>query len=172
MKIYQWFFLIITVFIIFSLGTSQFSVADDINACGLVTKKEAQKAAGVKLAKGRLTDMAAVSGSTIMAGKTLCHFESLDRKNYKRFVSVDLSVKDTKAAASQYFKDFTAMIKSPEPVNEIGEKAIWGGVIKTPFGGLHVLKGKYYFIIKIDSGKEKNSFNQAKKLATAALKKL
>ncbi len=161
-----------TLFIFLSLMLTLTAVADQINACSLITKKEAQKAVDVKLSDGTFTDMFEASGSAIMKGKTLCHFESLDKKHYKRFVSVDLSLKETQADAAQAFDDLTALIQSPEPVKGIGEKAIWGGISTTPFGGLHVLNGKYYIIIKLDAGKEKKSFNQAKKLAKIAIGRL
>ncbi len=163
-------FYIFLIFLFLTLPLT--AVADDMSACNLITKKEAQKAAGVKLSNGNFTDMFTASGSPVMKGKTLCHFESLDGKHYKRFVSVDLTVKKTQADAAQSFKDQTAMIQSPEPVKGIGEKAIWGGIVKTPFGGLHVLTQKYYFIIRINAGKEKKSFKQAKKLAAIALGRL
>ena len=164
----KWIILVVS----FLMFIPSMSVAQGLDACNLITMEQAQKAAGVKVAEGKLTDMEEASGISLMAGKTLCHFESLDAEHYRRFVSVDLTVKKSHAEAMEAFNDMAAFISSPEHVTGIGDKAVWSEEIKSPFGELHVVSGSYVLIIKINSGKEKNNLKQAKNLAMIALKKL
>lgn len=64
-----------------------------LNACGLITKKEVQDTAGVQVTDGNLADLFALSGSSIMAGTTQCHFAALDGKQDNRSVIIQLQDK-------------------------------------------------------------------------------
>lgn len=148
------------------------AMADLLTACDLMTVEEAQKAAGVKLAQGQLTDLVQVSGMTFMKGKTLCHFESLDGKHWKRFVGVELSQKDSSEEAAAEYSQLIKAIDTSRTVSGIGDKAIWAGSSFTPNGGLHVLSGSCCLHIKINTEDENNDLKQAKALADFALKRM
>lgn len=144
------------------------SASDQIKACSVVTHAEAEEAAGVQLAEGRLTEYEAV----FMQGTTLCHFESLDAMLYKSFVSVELTAAESEDDAVEKFNDAVYLILSPEDIKGFGEKAVWGGDIFQPKGGLHVLQGKYYFEVKVNREDGKKNLEQSKILAEKILERL
>jgi hypothetical protein len=144
------------------------SASDQINACSVVTHAEAEEAAGVQLAEGRLTEYEAV----FMQGTTLCHFESLDAMLYKSFVSVQLTAAESEDDAVEKFNDAVYLILSPEDIKGFGEKAVWGGDIFQPKGGLHVLHGRYYFEVKVNREDGKKNLEQSKILAEKILERL
>ncbi|MDW7774032.1 MAG: hypothetical protein SCH71_14190 [Desulfobulbaceae bacterium] len=144
------------------------TAAEPIKACQVVTRTEAEKAAGVHVADGRLTEFE----EKIMQGTTLCHFESLDAEHYKRFVSIELTVAASDAEAAEKFSDALSLVNAPETVKGIGEEAAWGGAISGPKGGLNIRQGKYYLQIKVSRGDEKKNLQQAEILAKKALPRL
>jgi hypothetical protein len=144
------------------------AAADALNACSVITHGEAEKAAGVNLAAGRLTEYEA----RFMQGITLCHFESLDGKHYTRFVSIELAVSDTRQEAREKFNAGISMIDSPESVRDIGEEAAWSGNLSSPRGGLNVLAGRFYLVIKVNTENERKDHRQARELAGKILDRL
>lgn len=144
------------------------SASDQINACSVITRAEAEQAADVELAEGRLTEYEAI----FMQGTTLCHFESQDAMRYKSFVSVELTAAESEDDAAARFKDAIYLILSPEEIEGIGEKTVWGGNPFQPKGGLHVLQGRYYFEVKVNREDGKKNLEQAKTLAEKILERL
>jgi hypothetical protein len=161
-----------TVLFLFLIFASWFfgsaSASDRINACSVITHAEAEQAADVELAEGRLTEYEAI----FMQGTTLCHFESRDTMRYKSFVSIELTVAESEDDAATRFNDAVYLILSPEEIKGIGEKTVWGGDPFQPKGGLHVLQGKYYFEVKVNREDGKKNLEQAKTLAEKILERL
>ncbi|MDY0351952.1 MAG: hypothetical protein RBR09_11910 [Desulfobulbaceae bacterium] len=144
------------------------SAEDGLNACSVLTHAEAEEAAGVQLAEGRLTEYQAI----FMQGVTLCHFESLDPMQYKNFVSVELTVGESREDAVKKFDDAVYLIFSPEDINALGDKAVWGGDVFQPKGGLHVLQDRYYLAVKVNRADGQDNLENSRMLTKIILERL
>jgi hypothetical protein len=139
--------------------------SEEITACSIVDRGDVEKAAGVQLGIGQLTTFDA----KFMQGTTLCHFESLDGKHYKRFVNIELTEASSADEAKQKYDDALAITGSAEPINGLGDQAAWGDDIGRPRGGLNILHTRYYLEIKVNREDGKQNRNQAIFLARKIL---
>ncbi|HHO48559.1 MAG TPA: hypothetical protein ENN06_08950 [Desulfobacteraceae bacterium] len=156
------------VFVIACTFPAALSAEDRVNACSVLTHAEAEEAAGVQLAEGQLTEYEAI----FMQGVTLCHFESRDPMQYKNFVSVQLTVGESREDAAQKFDEAVYLILSPEDIEGFGDKAVWGGDVFQPKGGLHVLRDGYYFAVKVNRADGKDNLANSRMLAERILERL
>ena len=144
------------------------SASDPVDACSVVTHDEVEQATGVSMSGGRLTEFEA----PFMRGTTVCHFDSLERKHFKRYVNIELTVADTENEALIKYRDAVSLIHSPAVIKGFGEEAVWGVDLSRPKGGLNVHQGRYYLEIKVNREDEKKNLEQSEKLAEKILKRL
>lgn len=144
------------------------SASEPVNACSVVTHEEVEQATGVPMSAGQLTEFEAA----FMRGTTLCHFDCLEGRYYKRFVNIELTTSDSVNDAVVKYRDSVSLIPEPAVIEGLGDEAVWGVDLSRPKGGLNVHKGRYYLEIKVNVEDEKKNLEQSKALAERILTRL
>jgi hypothetical protein len=143
-------------------------LAGEPTACDLITQEDAAKALGMKVAPGKPTNPNPI-------GQTICFFDG-EGADKVRYVQVQLTLPPPKMrknmSAAKLFAGITGNLDGGQPVEGIGEKAVWGGSGMKMGAGLHVLLGDYYFTVDVASGDANRNLAEAKKLAKMIVEKL
>lgn len=144
------------------------SASDAIDACSVVTHDEVEQATGVKMSGGVLTEFE----EAFMRGTTLCHFESLEGRYYKRYVHIELTEAESEQEAVVKYSDAVSLIPAPEVIEGFGNEAVWGVDLSRPKGGLNIRQGRFYLEIKVNREDEKKNLEQSEILAEKVLQRL
>lgn len=144
------------------------SASEPINACSLVTHDEVEQATGVEMSGGRLTEF----DTPFMRGTTLCHFDCLEGRYYKRFVNIELTTADSHNDAVVKYRDAVSLIQSPEVIDGLGDEAVWGVDLSRPKGGLNIRQGRHYLEVKVNVEDEKKNLERSRALAERILTRL
>lgn len=144
------------------------SASEPVNACSVVTHEEVEQATGVTMSGAQLTEFEA----PFMRGTTLCHFDCLEGRYYKRYVNIILTAADSENEAVVKYRDAVSLIPDPLVVKGLGDEAVWGVDLARPRGGLNIRKGRYYLEVKVNVEDEKKNLEQSKALAERILPRL
>ncbi|MEE4242794.1 MAG: hypothetical protein V2I36_15105 [Desulfopila sp.] len=157
----------VAVALVFSLASA---VSGGDHACDYLSKDEVTTVLGLEAADGE-------AQAANPMGQSICFFDipadMAVRFAQLQMVRTDWAVRaGTGWSASSLFENNMGFLDTLRKVEDLGEKAYWGGSGMKLGAGLHVLYKDTYFTVLVEMGDEENNLRKSQNLVKVVLKKL
>jgi len=148
--------------------TPAYASAADKHACDYLKQSDVERIMAVKVVSIEKQDANPM-------GQNICFFDT-GGETAVRFAQLQIMrtgwSKKTQFDAPTLFANNMSFLDGLQAIDEIGDRAYWGGSGMKLGAGLHVVYKDAYFTIQAATGEDEKNLTTAKKLAEAVLTRL
>ncbi len=138
----------------------------------LLTKDDAEKLLGEAVGDPEIVENS--------MGQKVYNYAPAKEGTAVRFVQLSLvqtaampdKLIDSGYTAAKLYDDSIDLLDEAKEINDLGDRAFWGGSGLKMGAGLHVLQGDVYFIISAALGNETDDYDNCRQLAEEVLNRL